>query len=70
MKVAVEGKSTRVLEIGNRPGPGGSVRWSIIPCTKGWGFDPQSEHMQKATDQCSLLHQSLSLSLPLSSPSI
>ena len=47
VKVAVEGKSTRVLEIGNRPGPGGSVRWSIIPCTKGWGFDPQSEHMQR-----------------------
>lgn len=49
------------------PWPGGAVRWSIVPYTKGCGFDSRSGCAQKATDRCFSLSLSLtfSASLPL-----
>ena len=42
----------------------------LIPCQGtylGYGFDPRSEHVREATNQCfSNMHVSLSLSFPLS----
>ena len=29
------------------PWPGGSVGWSVIPCTKGCRFNPQSGHIPR-----------------------
>ena len=46
------------------PWTGGLVEWSIIPYTKGCGFDPQLGCVQEVANQCFSL---IDVSLPLRS---